>query len=276
MISLSNVIKIFQYKPVEDAKLVKSVPPKVAAAPQQAADGYANAAVSDEETEQLHQMKEQILQDAASYAEDQVRAAMEEAAVMKEQAALEIEQWWTEKRALDSEAADQAREAGFEQGYREGLVQAQAELQEKYEQMLQEAAQIVEQAHEMKHQVIQEAEPFLIELSSAIAQKIIQRQLTIEPEWTIQLVASVLERRREKGVITLCVSPGHYAYIQAAREELLLHIDSQAELAIIPDPSVHDHGCVVRSTFGSVDARIDTQLSEIKNALVQLAVRNEG
>jgi flagellar assembly protein FliH len=65
-------------------------------------------------------------------------------------------------------------------------------------------------------------------------------------------------------------------YIQDARDELVLHVDSQAELQIIPDSSVTDMGCVVRSSFGSIDARIDTQLQEIKHALRQIALRNEG
>jgi flagellar assembly protein FliH len=48
-------------------------------------------------------------------------------------------------------------------------------------------------------------------------------------------------------------------------------IDSQAELQILPDSTVKDNGCVIRSAFGSIDARIDTQLQEIKRELIQLA-----
>ncbi len=91
-----------------------------------------------------------------------------------------------------------------------------------------------------------------------------------------EMIRKVLARRREKGMIALCVSPSQFSYIQDARDELLLHIDSQAELQIIPDGSVQDHGCVIRSSFGSIDARIDTQLNEIKQALQDLAIRNEG
>jgi flagellar assembly protein FliH len=59
------------------------------------------------------------------------------------------------------------------------------------------------------------------------------------------------------------------------RDELLLSIDSQADLQIIPDPSVKDKGIVVRSTFGSIDARIQTQLNEIKNSLRMIVSGNE-
>jgi flagellar assembly protein FliH len=89
------------------------------------------------------------------------------------------------------------------------------------------------------------------------------------------MTQAVLARRREKGVVTLCVSPKQFAYIQDARDELLLSIDSQAELQILPDATIDDHGCVVRTAFGSIDAKIDTQLKEIKAALRQLALTSE-
>ncbi|MDF2936760.1 MAG: hypothetical protein K0Q90_2133, partial [Paenibacillaceae bacterium] len=35
---------------------------------------------------------------------------------------------------------------------------------------------------------------------------------------------------------------------------------------------IDDFGCVVRTAFGSIDARVDTQLKEIKLALQQLSM----
>jgi flagellar assembly protein FliH len=142
--------------------------------------------------------------------------------------------------------------------------------------MIVNAKAIIEHATEIKQQMIQEAEPFLIELSCSIAEKIIERQLSLEPEWMIASIRKVLQRKREQGVISLCVSPSQFAFVQDFREELLLAIDSQAELQVLPDPSVGEFGCVVRSSFGSIDARIDTQLEEIKEALLQLFRRGEG
>ena len=272
---MSNVIKFTQYIAIDDKKVVE-------VAPQHNYDVSADEAEEglsleqQAELDELASVRDQILQDAESFAEEQVRQAMDEAAAMRQQAQAEIEQWWSEQRRNDEELQKQLKEDGFQLGYEEGLKQAEQDLREQYNDMLHEASQILEQAYVLKQQIVQEAEPFLIQMSCAIAEKIVARQLTVEPEWVVDLIQSVLARRREKGIITLCVSPAHFAYIQDAREELLLHIDSQAELQMIPDPSVQDHGCVIRSSFGSIDARIDTQLKEIKTALQQLAVRNEG
>ncbi|MCZ8520056.1 MULTISPECIES: FliH/SctL family protein [Paenibacillus] len=273
---MSNIIKFFQYKPVDDnsQKVVVAHPQHFGVLDNEQTIQKTSPAESPEVIEAL-QMKDQILQDAESFAEEQVRAAMDETAALKEQAQADIEAWWNERRELDQETVEAAMDQGFTQGYEEGLSRAETELREKYDAMLQEASSILEQAYALKQQIIQESEPFLIDLSCSIAEKIVARQLTLEPEWTVDLIRKTLTRRKDTGVIALCVSPSQFPLIQDAREELLLHIDSQAELQIIPDGSVQDHGCVIRSSFGSIDSRIDTQLSEIKNALRQIAIRGE-
>ncbi|NOU93434.1 flagellar assembly protein FliH [Paenibacillus sp. LMG 31456] len=271
---MSNVIKYTQYIALDDKKVVE-----VAVKSEYTSLEESSDETNSQQLEELNEailIKEQILQDAETFAEEQIRTAMDEAAAIRQQVQAESEVWWNEQRQRDIDLQNQLKDEGFQQGYQDGIKQSETELREQYDGMLQEASQILDQAYVLKQQIIQESEPFLIELSCSIAEKIVERQLTVEPEWIIELVQHVLSRRREKGIITLCVAPTHFSNIQDAREELLLHIDSQAELQIIPDPSVHDHGCVVRSSFGSIDARIDTQLKEIKNALQHLAIRNEG
>ncbi|WP_437180152.1 FliH/SctL family protein [Paenibacillus andongensis] len=276
MILLSNVIKSFAYFPLDDKKLVETISPLELLRAGMLTD-EANQLTPEQQQEltEATSMKEQILQDAEAFAHEQIDQAMRECAALKEQTHAEITSWWESRRAEDEEHIALSRQSGFDEGYEQGIAQAEANLRQEYGEMLTEARTILEQAYKLKQQIIQESEPFLIELSTSIAEKVIGRQLTLNPEWVIDLIQMVLSRRREKGIIALCVAPSQFAYIQDAREELLTSIDSQAELQIIPDSTVQDRGCVIRSSFGSIDARIDTQLKEIKSALRQLATQSE-
>ncbi|MFD0698386.1 FliH/SctL family protein [Paenibacillus sp. GCM10027628] len=280
MILLSNVIKSFAYVPLEDTKLVEALTPQqlYRAGLLEDEESVRNQLTPEQQQElaEATSMKDQILQDAEAFANEQIHLAMQECAALREQVDSEISSWWEQRRAQDEEHVSQAEQAGFEEGYQRGIEQAEIVLRQEYNEMLAEARTILEQAYTLKQQIIQESEPFLIDLSTSIAEKVIGRQLSINPEWVLDLVQKVLSRRREKGIITLCVTPSQFAYIQDAREELLTSIDSQAELEIIPDASVQDHGCVIRSSYGSIDARIDTQLKEIKSALRQMANQSEG
>jgi flagellar assembly protein FliH len=231
--------------------------------------------VTDEEEaelRQLLQMKDRILEDAENVAEEQIRQALEETEELRASAQQEIEGWWAERRSQDRQAMEEARQGGFEQGFQEGQEQAEVKVLEQYDQLLGDARTVLEQAYELKRQIIQESEPFLVELATAIAGKIVQQELSLNPQWVIEMTKGVLARKREKGTVTLCVSPKQFAYIRDARDELKLSVDSQAELEILPDSTIDDYGCVVRTAFGSIDARVDTQLKEIKLALQQLSM----
>lgn len=278
---MSNVIKATHYVPIDDKKVIQVAHAEpIAAEPAQRTDGDEPAAdeaeAIREEIAEAMAAKERIIRDAESVAETVIAQASSEAKRLREDAQSEIDNWWRERRVEDEQAADNARKQGYEAGFKQGRDEAEARIRSEYEHLLGEARTIIEGAVAAKHQLIQESEPFLIELSCAIAEKIIARQLSVEPAWSIELIKKVLTRRREQGIITLCVSADHFQFVLDAREELMLAVDSQAELQIIPDPTVHDRGCVIRSSFGSIDARIDTQLNEIKKALQQIALTSEG
>ncbi|MGN7383531.1 FliH/SctL family protein [Paenibacillus sp. SAFN-117] len=278
MISLSRLIKPGGYIALDDTKLINPT--------FDLGKWYGNGASRTDqapyteeeqlEIQQAKQLKEQILQDAEQLAEARIREAMEAAEQIKAQARQEIDSWWQEQRRLDLEERELTRKQGYQEGYDSGVQQATADILQQYEQQMAEAKTILEQAYETKKQIIRDAEPFLIELSCAIAEKIVHQQLTVSPEWIVSMTRQMLARTRERGTITLCVAPEHFAYIQDAKDELQMVVDSQAELVIVPDSSVRDQGCVVRSEFGSIDARIETQLTEIKNALLQAAVSQDG
>lgn len=276
---MSNLIKSFQYVPVEDHKRLENHH-YYGSDEESGLDGD-EAAVSeadvlrarvDEETERL---TAEMLEDAKEFAEKQVRDASEEAERMLQEAREQIERWWQEQREQDEHLTEALRSQGFQQGFEEGRAQAEVELQVKIEEMMREAQEVLQEAYVAKDQIIQEAEPFLVELACGIAEKVIDKQLTVEPEQTLELIRQSLSRKREQGQITLCVAPEQFSFVQAAREELALSIDSQAELQILPDATVKDKGCVIRSAFGSVDARIDTQLAEIKKELIRIALEDE-
>lgn len=269
---MSRIIKPQFYITLDDRKEinVSSFPLPRSAHPETAVQP-----VSDEEEAELRellQVKDRILEDAEGVAEEQIRQALEEAAELREIAQREIEGWWEDRRSQDRQAEEEARQSGFQQGFQDGQEQAEAKVLEQYDQLLADARTVLEQAYDLKRQIIQESEPFLVELATAIAGKIVHQELSLNPEWIIEMTKGVLTRKREKGTVTLCVSPKQFAYIRDARDELKLSVDSQAELEILPDSTIDDYGCVVRTAFGSIDARVDTQLKEIKLALQQLSM----
>jgi flagellar assembly protein FliH len=267
---LSNLIKSGRVVSLEDLKQLELIQ-RFVANPQNFSGsdgGFEGNREADVETQTL---KDRILQDAEATAHDIVRHAQEEAANIKAAAEAEAETWWQDRRLQDEAVTDEARRSGYDEGYGAGSQQAETDIRFEWESLMNEARELLEQAYLSKERVIAEAETFLVELSCSIAEKMVSRRLADDPEFAVTLFAEALSRRKEQGVITLCVAPAQFSFVQAAKDELSLVLDSQAELQIVPDPSVGEGGCIVRSSFGSIDARIDTQLSAIRAELLRVA-----
>ncbi len=278
MTLLSNLIKVSQYVPVDILKQLNLAKTYETFEEQRSDEEFAGEVRDDARSardEAAEEARQQMLEDAKEFAESQVRAASAQAEQMLAEAREQIEAWWNERREQDEHLVEAVKSEAFNEGYEEGKQQVEQTLQANIEEMMTEASSVLQQAYVEKDRIIQEAEPFLVDLSCAIAEKIIDKQLDLEPDYTVELIKQSLSRKREQGILTLCVAPSQFAFVQAAREELSLVIDSQAELQILPDPSVLDRGCVIRSSFGSVDARIDTQLAEIKKELLRISRQTE-
>jgi flagellar assembly protein FliH len=239
--------------------------------------------VSSERLQEIHQKIKNveaeaqiILRDAEETAQKILQEASERAEQAKQQAQSEIERWWEEKRQEAEELFRQAmadgREQGFAIGHEEGK---QLALQEEHAS-IQAARDVLAAAYAEKEKIIAEAEPFLVELSMEVAKKVIGMELATSPEAVLELAQRVLRRSRVHGHITVCVNHRYFDFIQEHRAQLLELLDGQAELSIYPDHTVHDEGCVIRTQLGSVDARIDTQLSEIKQVLLEIARGSEA
>jgi len=215
--------------------------------------------------------KERILQDAERTAQELIRRAREEADELRSAAERDIAQWWQDRRAEDDQVVQEAGRRGYDEGYQAGMRQADEEGRLAWEARQLEARELLEQAYAAKESVIAEAETFVVELSCAIAGKLVSDHLAQAPESSMRLFAQALSRRKEQGVITLCVAPDQFGFVQAAKDELSLTLDAQAELHIVPDATVEPGGCIVRSSFGSIDARIDTQLEAVRAQLLRVA-----
>ncbi|MEB3101165.1 FliH/SctL family protein [Paenibacillaceae bacterium T2] len=269
---MSRLIKSSHYIALDDLKLIEVIQQT----PNVDMKGFSqpdNSLFAEQQIEisQANILKEQILRDAEQAAEEQIRAAMEEAAFLKEQTSQEIERWWDDRRSQDEQAVAEARSAGYAQGYQEGLENAEADIRTQYAFMIEEAGQVLLQAYAARDEIIQGAEPFLVDLSCSIAGKIVHQQLTISRDLVLEMIKKALSRKKQKGTVVLCVAPEQFSFVQDAYKELALVVDSQAELQILPDSGIKDHGCVIRTSFGSIDARVETQLSEIKTALLKIA-----
>lgn len=267
---MSRIIKSATYQPSEDSVLL-SVKPVLLQTEIDPERLQKNQQI-------LHQAEEEaktIIQDAEESAQNILRQAVEEAELLKQQTMQEIAEWWEQKRAEADDLFQDVRLNASREGYEEGRTEGRRQAYEEETAAVMQAREVLEKAFAEKDRIIAEAEPFMVELSMEVAQKVIGLEVEQKPDYVLEIAKKVLRRSRVHGNVTICVNHQYFELVQESRAQLLALLDGQAELSIYPDYTVQDGGCVIRTPLGSVDARIDTQLTEIKQVLLEIARGSE-
>jgi flagellar assembly protein FliH len=188
--------------------------------------------------------------------------------LQKERAQEELNEWRTREEESFRSQLEEEKRRGYEEGYQLGIEDGIQHAKEQYQIYLQRAADLLEQAYQEKAAIIREADPFVIELTMEIAKKVIQQELKTHPETLLDIIKQTLSSVYETDSISIGVAPEDFSFVQKQREQLLAMNNGQVEIKVFPDYSIQQGGCIIRTSSGSVDARIDVQLSEIKKVLL--------
>ncbi|PFP30773.1 flagellar assembly protein FliH [Bacillus sp. AFS073361] len=180
-----------------------------------------------------------------------------------------INQWWEENKKKLEDLSSEAKKQGFDEGFLLGKQEAEDLVQQEYQGKLEQVQDLLQQGYDQKEAIISEAEPFLLELSTVIASQIVKQELQSNPDILVELIKQHILRFKEKEFITVCVHPDDFEFVQAQRAHLVAVVNGETEIKIIPDHSVSSQGCIIRTAYGSVDARIDTQIEEIKKVILE-------
>ena len=149
-------------------------------------------------------------------------------------------------------------EAGRREGEAAGRRAAEAELQP----VLQRLAASIQHISELPATLRAQSEAELVRLAVAIAQRILQRELNVDPAVITGLLRVGLEKVRTQDVMRVRVCPEHQA---ALREYLQSSGASYVE--VNADPTQERGGMVFETSRGRLDVSIGTQLREIERGL---------
>ena len=158
------------------------------------------------------------------------------------------------------EEADAIRESAVKEGYQAGMEQASEDLQQIRETF---AAFM-----NAKQEVYEQIAPDILEISVDIAQKIIKKEVSEDPQVLVNNIVDVLKSlSKDENKIALRVNPVQVDVVKQQVPEILTIAGLDARVSVLADEEVSEGGCLVTTSNGVVDATVETQLSVICEAL---------
>lgn len=153
-------------------------------------------------------------------------------------------------------AAESAAEQIRADAYRAGRSEAESEL-------LENLLSIKEQ----RARVLSTVEAEIIKLAVKIAEKIIGGDIKQDEATRAEIVLHALRQTRQQEMLTVRVNANDLPLIEQMREK----IDNYGRakfIDFIADQAVAGGGCIIESSSGTIDARVETQLRILENTLV--------
>lgn len=189
-----------------------------------------------------------------------------------QQTAAEIEAmkqtWEEERKVIENES--------FRKGFEEGTSKGQEEGRQVYESRIEQANLVVEKAGILQKEKVKESERMILDLALTCAEKIVKKQLMEQPEAFLPLVSAAIEEVQAQPEVTIYVHPDQFGLLQEQREELHEAVRHNTDLSIYVEAELPPFTCRVESPFGIIDAGIDTQLTELRKAVLKAAERADA
>lgn len=167
--------------------------------------------------------------------------------------------------------ATELRRAAEEQGRAAALAAAEQVLEEKvHRQMAAVApalAAAVDAIHAAQAQWLAHWEKAALDLATAIAARVIRREVERAPDVTLALVKEALELAAGSADVRLRMHPDDLAAMGWQVERLAKEVGRLGDVEMVSDDTITRGGCRVDTRFGTIDQQFESQLARIRQEL---------
>ena len=202
-----------------------------------------------------------MVHEAQQQAEQIVKQAEGEAQNILEQSRARAER---EAGQLKRETEEKAKKEGFEQGRQE----IQQQLKEESEAFVNALGQALQQLEEEKQMLVKQVEPRLLTLACHIAGQIVRDRIERDDETVMRIVHRAIEMTKERASFVLRLNPADAESLREKADDLIQAHEGVREIRFEADPRIEQGGCLVETASGYVDARLEQQMGEFRQMIV--------
>jgi flagellar assembly protein FliH len=158
----------------------------------------------------------------------------------------------------------QADRCGYDRGRKEAANAAKNEIEEAIGKQRARVDEALRQFEAEKQQYFQHVEAEVIQLSLAIARKVLGQEAAVDSLLLAGTVRAALDRLGSTSKVTLTVYPASLSKWGKALAERREHIE------FVEDDSLPPEGCVLRSQLGTTEISLQQQLKEVEHSFFDL------
>jgi len=183
-------------------------------------------------------------------------------------------------RVIVEESRAEGFKRGYEGGYAAGEQEAMRQLTQRAdderEAYQQDISAFIATIEGTSRRAWLEMEPEISGLVFEIAKKVIKMEVVINRDAAIEVIKNTLRRVADTTSLRIRVHADDLQTVRANREELYTLVDNIRQVEIVEDRRVGPGGCIVETDAGTIDARIESQIEEVRKLLAQTSYEATG
>jgi flagellar assembly protein FliH len=162
---------------------------------------------------------------------------------------------------------ERIRQEAYERGLAEGLKTGATEQKQALAQQVNSLAGLIHELTKVRKEFLNSIESDVLNLAFAIAEKILNHEIATDKDVVCKVLGGALSKMMDKEGMKIRVSPDDYGYLKAITEAPYPGLEEIKNVMLEADAAIGRGGVVIVSVFGEVDARLDQQMSVLKDAL---------
>jgi len=153
----------------------------------------------------------------------------------------------------------EAYEKGFAQGEKDGLELGQRRI----ETILTQFKEILTEIERQRKDLYKAFEREMLLLVLDIGKKVIRHELKLDEGIILATLQEAIQYVVDRRKLVVHLNPVDYQYLLAHPEGLSLPLDEAGAVKVVEDHSITRGGCFLETSFGEVDATVESQFNEI-------------
>ena len=160
-----------------------------------------------------------------------------------------------------------AEQESYEKGLSDGVRKGRELQRNETLQTLQAMASIVKETSTLKKSILENAEQQIVQLSLAIAEKVIHLEVTTNREVIRGVLKEAIKNIGDRENMKIRVHPQDFHFMLEIKSDFLQGFDGIKNIVFEEDESIQRGGAIIETLCGEVDARLDQQYNEIKTLI---------
>lgn len=163
------------------------------------------------------------------------------------------------------------RKTAFDEGYEKGRAEGYESGKAEVSRLIEQLHTIIDKAIEKRNEIIDESETQIINLVLLIVKKVVKVISENQKNVVVNNVIQALRKLKSRGDVVVKVNLRDVELTSEHIKDFMRMVENVKSITVVEDSTVDVGGCVIETDFGEIDARVQSQLHEIEEKILEIS-----